>query len=559
MSCNRASNIQSNNNRNNSLQFSRQAAGCFGGTSCSCAGGSCCGTGTTSDPCLQSMRYVLTAIDDVVRNMPSGFSIDVEITTVDGTTHTVTFNNTTYAVRVTGTTLTAGDLVISICAIAKIRVLSGELVGSTFETQLLTALSCLSSRCCGDFNCADACTKDLQNYLYCHQSSIAAVSYDGGLEIIQNILAPTGINYVNVVGSASLSTTTGSVLSGASLDTDSTSVVSAVTPSLTSVVTGVTANNLDVVTGVTGVPVAVSAPITSVPTTVVTGVTTTPVAGLAQNLTTTTASVIDEIATGTTTVLTGLGTPTTLAGVLSGLTAASSVTPTTVLVPFFTSGNAGPLIVTIEGVDYPVTSGGDDVVYGGTLAAFVFPSGANFLGGVTGTPTISTITQQGTPTTSSVISTITPGTADVIATVTSGTASGLFVNTVSTGTVGSVTSPASITALSGVSVSTENINALGTVSTTPASSLFTTSTTDVLDSATLSTTTTSALTSASLSTSTQNVVQSISTTLIDVAIPASEDIDGSVSSVGCGIMAVENDDGDVSVYSVCDINAVETD
>ncbi len=545
------------------VRYGRQNAQGLLGTAqqagiCSCIGGSC-GTVYASDPCLQSMRYVLTAIDDIVRSMPSGFSINVEITTTDGVTNVVTFTNNNCAVRVNSATLTANGLVISICAIAKIRVLTGGLVGSTFEAQLLAALSCLASRCCADSQCEDACTQDLQNYLYCHQNSIAAVSFEGGLEIIQNVLAPTGINYTSVVGGASLATTTTSALSGVSLNMDTTAVVNAVTPTQTAVVTGVTANNLNVVTSVAGTPVNVSAPITSVPTTVVTGVGTTPVTGLAQNLATTTATVVDSITPGLTTVLTGLGTPATIAGVLTGLTGITSIAPATVLIPFFTSGNAGPLIVTIDGVDYPVTAGGANVVYGGTLSAFVLPNGTNILNGVTGTPTLSTITQQGTPTTASVVSSVTPGTTDVVSTVSAGTASGQFVSAVTTGTVGSVATPATVSALSSVATTTENIDALGTVTSIPASSLFAIGTASVLNNASLSTTTTAALSSASLNTAAQTVVGSINATLIDVAIPVSEDIDGSVSSVGCGIMAVENDDGDVSVYSVCDINTIETD
>lgn len=563
MNCNRTSNFRSNSNAlNGQLRNNPQNVGGFLGTvqqSGTCCVGSSGGKGNALDPCLQSMRYVLAAIDDIVRSMPSGFSVDVEITMTDGTTHTVTFNNSNCAVRIAGNTLTADDLVISICAIAKLRVLTGGLVGSTFETQLLSALSCLASRCCPEVSCGDACLQDIQNYLYCHQSSIAAVSFEGGLEIIQNILAPIGINYTNVVDSASLNTTSTSALSSVALNTDSTSVTSAVTPANTTVVNSVTGDSATVVTDITSTSVDASAPITSTPTEVVTGVSTTSVAGLAQNLSTTTTSVVREISTDTTTVLTGLGTPSSLSGVISGLTDISSLSPASILIPYFTSGDAGPLIVTIDGQDYPVTAGGDPVVYGGTLTAFVFPSDSNFLGGVTGTPALSTVSQPGTPTTASVISTIEPDPTSVVSAVLADTVSGQFVNNVSTGTVGSVTNPTTVSALSGIEFSTESIETLDTVGSIPASSLFSTDTTDVLDSATLSTTATGVLASASLSTSSQNVVGSISTTLVDIAVPVIEDIDGSVSAVGCGIMAVNNDDGDVSVYSVCDINAIETD
>lgn len=524
-------------------------------TDCSCVGGSCC-VGGGSDSCLQSMRCVLTTIEDIVRSMPSNFSIGVEIITTDGTVNTVVFSSNNGIVRINGTTLIAGDLVISICAIAKIRVLTGGLVGSTFEARLLAALGCLANRCCG---CGDACTQDMENYLRCHEGRIAAVSFEGGLEIIHNILAPIGINYTNVIDGVALSTTSTTALSGASLGVDTTPVVNAVIPANTTVVSSIASGVSSVVTGITSAPIAVSAPITSIPTTVVTGVTTTPVTGLAQNLTTTAATVVNAIATGTTTVLTGLGTPSTVAGVLAGLTGVSSVAPEAVLIPFFTSGAAGPLTVTVDGVTYPVMSGGEPVVYGGTLTAFVFPNNASFLGGVTGTPTLSTITQQGTPTTATVVSSVVPETTSVVASVSAGSASGQFVSAVTTGTVGSVPTPTAVTAVGSVAATTEAISTLGAVNTIPASSLFATAYTDVVDEVALFTNTTSALASAALSTSTQSVVGSISTTLIDVAVPVREDIDGSVSSVGCGIMAVENNDGDVSVYSICDINSVESD
>lgn len=523
-----------------------------------CIGGSC-GMGCASDPCLESMKCVLAAIADIVRSMSPGFSIAVEITTTDGTVYTVVFSSDNCVTRINGTTLVSNDLVISICAIAKIRVLTGGLVGSPFEAQLLAALNCLANRCCDDSCCGDSCAQDIENYLRCHRNSVAGVSLEGGLEIVRDVLIPTSINYTSVVDSVALSTTPTTALSGALLSTEATSVVSAVLPASTSVVSSITGGTASVVSGVASTPVAVSAPISSVPTTVVTAVATTPVTGLAQNLSVVPVNVVESISTGTATVLTGLGTPATISGVLTGLTGVSSVAPEAVLIPFFTSGAAGPLTVTVEGVSYPVLAGGEPMVYGGTLTAFVFPNTASFLGGITGTPTLSTITQQGTPTTATVVSSVAANLASVVGSASAGSVSGQLVDAVSTGTVGSVISPTTITAVGGVTATTELISTLGAVNSIPASSLFTTAATDVIRTAALSTTATSALASAALSVGTQTIVGSISTTPIDIAVPSGEALGGPVAAVGCGIMAVDDANGDVSVYSVCDIKAVETD
>ena len=524
----------------------------------SCVGGGC-GMGCASDPCLEGMKCVLATIADIVRSMSPGFNIGVEITTTDGTVYTVVFSSDNCVTRINGTTLVSNDLVISICAIAKIRVLTGGLVGSPFEAQLLAALNCLANRCCADTGCGDSCAQDIENYLRCHRNRVAGVSLEGGVVIIPDVLMPTGISYTSVVDSVALSTTPTTALSGAWLYTETAPVVSAVLPANTSVVNSVTGGTASVVSGVTSTPVAVSAPISSVPTTVVTAVATTPVTGLAQNLSVAAANVVESISTGTTTVLTGLGTPTTIGGVLTGLTGVSSVTPEAVLIPFFTSGAAGPLTVTINGVSYPVMAGGEPVIYGGTLTAYVFPNNASFLGGITGAPTLSTITQQGTPTTATVVSSVAANIASVVGSVSAGSVSGQLVDAVSTGTVGSVTAPATVTAVGSVAATTELISTLGAVNSIPVSSLFTTATTDVIRTASLSTMTTDALASAALSVGMQTVVGAISTTPIDVAVPSGEALGGPVTAVGCGIMAVDDDNGDVSVYSVCDINAVETD
>lgn len=47
--------------------------------------------------------------------------------------------------------------------------------------------------------------------------------------------------------------------------------------------------------------------------------------------------------------------------------------------------------------------------------------------------------------------------------------------------------------------------------------------------------------------------------IIGVVTPVCEDIDGSESPVVCGIMAVENNGGNISIRSVCDIHTVEID
>lgn len=542
---------------------------------CSCAGG---------------MKDVLKAILAAIynTNIP-GFSVNVEITTTTGFIYTLPFTSgTATSTIITDTTITNGNTTISICDIAKIQILSGSLLNPAFNAALQVALRNITQTCvmpgCFDGNnshekynhgnkcdkCIDGkdCAQGMQDYINNNITNIESIGYVGGMQTIESISAVTDINYTDVIGSVTLSLTTSPVLNSATLNTTPSSVVGTITPANTNVVSGVTLNNLDVVTDVTDVTATVSAPITATATPVVSNVTTNPAPnGVVTAVATTTANVVDAITTTTLNAVTSFGAPTTYAGALTGLDTISNITPVAASIPSLTSTNNGVLQVTIpigaiDGTNptapvvLNVEVGGADITFGGNTTSYVLPNPSRVLGGNTATPAVTNITTLGTPAFSPIIETVTDTTTTVVETITPTFTQGSLVNVVTTGSVNSVATPTTIDVVQTVTPVTANVNAVGTVTTTPASSLFTTTAQTVVGAATLATTSTNAVTAATLATTDETVVQSINTSTISVLAPDIENIDGTITNAGDGIVSVNNTNGDISVYSTCDINSV---
>ena len=217
--------------------------------------------------------------------------------------------------------------------------------------------------------------------------------------------------------------------------------------------------------------------------------------------------------------------------------------------------NIPPADVTLN-----VTIDGVGISYGGSDTVYVLNDDTTLLSAVTGDPAISTVTTLGTAVTSEVVTAVAAETEEVVGALEFTAVSGSLVTDVTTAVVGSAASPETVTVISAVTPEFTDINAVGEVTSVPASELFTTDTTAVISAAELASTEADAVTEASISTTEIDAVSSITTSPVNVASPTfAEEINGEIIGARCGIVAVDNADGDISVYSSCSIRGTQND
>ncbi len=570
--------------------------------------------------CREGMKEVLEAIIHAVNRMNvPGFAVTLEITMKNGILYTVNIaSGVQEPARIRGTLLMTDDLAISICDIAKIHILSAQ-SDPSFTTMLERALRRICyggngpcppcpppcppcpSPCrpyeqagelqyCGDQpipwgapqqeesrcetggdredTCEEECAKDLERFIQRNLDDVQNISFNGSMSTIQSISAINEITYTDAIETANLTTVPASVVQGVTLSQTPASVVGAVAPTNTTVVTNVSTTPQSLVTGITTQTASVAGAITTAPLPVVNAVNTTLAPdGVVTGITETTQAVIGSLTTTPATAVTGFGAPTVYGGVITGVDVISSIAPQAVTVPVLTSVGTGLLQITIAanslGAGIPpadvtlnVQAGGSNVTFGGNITANTLPTTANVLGGLTATPAIETISVPGAPVTAAVIGSVTPTPATVIGSITPSTLAGSLVSGVETATINNVTVGPATEVVSSVAATTGTVNVPGPVSTVPASSLFTTTPASVVGTAVLNTTPTSVVGSATLNTTSETVVESVNAAAINVLAPTVEAVDGSVAQACEGIMAVDNTNGDMTVYSICEINAV---
>lgn len=557
-------------------------------SNCGCGSGSCCGPDNVDSTCsLNSIRKTLIEIINAIKNESAlGFNVDVEITTNDGILTVINFSKVNInQIEVTKTTLIADKVAISLCDIAKIAVLTSNTTGSAFNSNLVNSLKSITTSCNMEdtkrsfencYSCdanGDAgvmCAQGMQNYINDNINSIDTVSYNGNSTQSQSVNLITNITKEDVIKSATLNNQTSNVLATATLQTETAPFVNQVTPTDVDVVSTVTTEDATILQDVTPQTVEVSAPVTTTQKTVVTEVQTQDDVTLVTGVQSTTKNVLDKVSTTTGTVVTGFSGGTPITGVISNVDTVENITPTAVQLPAFTSTGTGELKIkiaarSIDGtnpvsdIDINVTAGDQNISFNGNTQKYVLDDSKNVLGGGTASPSVVSVNQTGTPTTDTFVKTVSSTDIPVIDTITPDTQTGKIVTTVTTEQINAVeTQPTTETVVQTLDKTTKDIKSITQTTSVKPTDLLSSTTADALTSATLQTTQDTVLKTSTIATTPITAVTDIQSTQTNIPVPVKEDIDGRVFTAGDGIMGVNNTNGDITIYSICDINTVNT-
>lgn len=451
----------------------------------------------------------------------------------------------------------------------------------------------------------------------------ANLQQTNGTGIATAALVAPGVEVVGEVNVANTNVVTDINTEPASVITRVNSTPVLVSPPITttpvSVISSDATTQQSLLTDVTSTPATVSAPVTLTPTPIVSGVT---LNNVVTKVVTSVESEDVTIAnvTGAPTVngLTGVATSTTVTGVLSGLATAGLAGTTQYTIPQITQATGTPPAgAAILQVIIPAGTFGDfpadNLPLNVTLAtaptayftvaasqtANAFPTQTLAVTGTTigeGNPTTTNLSIPATYNQQAFVTGVTTEPTTVSGPLIAAEQPGSIVTNVATGSVnnpsftgaatatvvGGITpAPLTVTTLTdttpvtinnptipGPSVSVaSNVNGTsgtittvtGTVSEQPLSDLIETVPQEVVESADLLTTSNPVVNSVGLNTIPQTVVGSIDTTTESVLAPVDEPIDGTILCAGNGVMTVSNENGDISLYSICDINAVSRD
>lgn len=463
------------------------------------------------------------------------------------------------------------------------------------------------------------CAQGMQNYINENIASIQNIGYNGGVSAFKDISQISDITTIDVVDNATIntnltavldtvnintnissvltdinsSTQTVDVLNSATLNSKNTSVIGSITASAEEVVSDVNLQNVSLLSDITPNQVNVSAPINVDEVSVVSSVSITEDTPVVSSVQTTQDQVITEVSTSTGSVVTSVPEGEDIEGVISGVTVVKSITPDKINVPTLTSTGTGVLQVTIAARSIDGTNpvspivlnvkvGNQDITFGGNTSKDVLPDDTKLIGYTSGTPTSTTVKQTGVPTTDTFIKTVETENAQFVKSVTPSNITGKFVTQVQNTDINNVQTPTTESVIQTIDKTPQTVNVVTTVDKVEANTLFSTTNQEVVSDVDLSTTTESVINNLNLSTTTGNVVSSanlvtttenvvnnvnislnktpvindLEETTTTVYAPIQENIDGRVFAAGDGIMAVNNTNGDISVYSICDINTI---
>ena len=530
---------------------------------------------------LNSIRKAIIEIINAVKNEQLfGFNVDVEIVTSDGTSNIINFSKLTINnIQLTKTTLVTPSLAISLCDIAKITILTSTTTGSSFNIDLLNGIKNIATTCgvpdknyyndCSSCKNADVqCAQGIQNYINQNINTVETVSFNGNTAQSQTIQVVTDISTEDVLQNSVLDTTQIEAVTNSTLETTTATVTSEVTPTNIDVVSTIETTPTTVLSDVTETTVDVSAPITATPINVVTNVETTDI-DVVTNVESTTKNVINQVSSTTDTVVTGFSGGSEVTGVISNVTNIQNITPTEIGIPSFTSTGTGVLQVTIaqQSIDgtNPVSDivlnvkvGNQDITYNGNTNKYVLDANTNVLGGDTGSPTVVNVSQIGTPTTDTFTKTVSSTNIPVIDTITPTTTPVKVVNNVTTEEINNIDTPTTSTVIETLDKTTVDVENITNTTIVKPTDLLTTTTADVLSTANITNEVNNVLETATLNNTSIPVINDITTLTEDIVLPVTENIDGRIFAAGDGIMGVNNTNGDITIYSICDINTVKT-
>lgn len=544
--------------------------------------------------CSASMRDVLLTIWKTVNkmNLP-GFGVHVEVTTTSGTMYEIPFTTgTQYPVQISETTITCDKVTISICDISKIKVLSGTIQDPSFLIMLQNALNkltqvCTSAGCgCGcncdcdcnyqstcnpSFTTNQQCAQGIQDHIAKNQNKVEAIGYQGGNETIEAVSTITDVKTDFALTSVVANAPTVPVVGNVTLETTPIKVVTSITPLNTEVLTSENSTTESVVTSLTPVPATVSAPITTTPVDVITNIESTSAPnGIYTVINPQPESVVGSVTSTPVDVIGGFANSRTINGIISGVDTISRVATVPVEIPNVINSKIGALRITIpassliDAINNPTSEivanvkvDGEDVLITGYSTIYVLAANTNLLGGLTSTPTVDTMTELSDPQPKQVIETVTIEPKEVVGTIDIETVPGEIITSYGEGSVNGVNTPTTIDVLQDVRGNTKDITVIGEDSSIAVNTLFRANTEDVAGKISLTVNPTSAVASVVLEPESEEFVTSFDRSTINVLAPNVEAIDGSITTVGDGIVAVHNKNGDLSIYSSCDINSVE--
>ncbi len=516
---------------------------------------------------------VMAVLSIATRTLGRNDTVDVEITVEGGYTQVVALGRGTSTI-ISSDILRTPQGAISLCDITRIRILSSSVSDPEYMQRLLNELQRFIGRPmrdlhvpgCSDGDC-DSCVEAMQRYIMRNSEDIDALLLDGSQPDTASVV--TGTVTTPVIAAASLDPITASFVTAAELTTDTVEAVTAVTAADIEVVTAIELLPASLVSEVAVTTAEVSAPVTVTEVEAAGTVAITESGEFASGVTVTDTTVVGSVSTDTVDVISGFSEPETITGVISGVESVEVVDTTAVNVPIFSSSGTGALRVVVPagafGTNIPaaavtlnVTVDGVGISYGGFDTVYALLDDTRLLSGITGDPAVSDIELPGTPVTAVVVSEVTSTEATVVESVGFEAVAGSLVTDVTTVTVGSAEQPDTVEVVSSITSETTDINGVATVSTVEASGLFTTDTAAVLSDAQLDVTSTDGLSSVELVTTSVNVISGITTTPVSVASPTfAEPIEGEIVGARRGIIAVDNTDGDISVYSSCAIRGAQ--
>lgn len=525
---------------------------------------------------VESIKEALLAIFKTVKDFNSvKFSVDVEITTKNGVTYVVKFGKpNTNNLKIKETVLTTDDLIISICDIVKINVLSSTLYNPIFNARLLRELRRISSsnsnNSCHKCNCSKGslnikCAQGIQNYINQNIDDIETVSYTGSIKQT-NIKSIDKVETVNILEDVTLSNTKSPVLNSANLESSKTTI-NEYKPLNTNIVKEITSKTESLLSNIKTEQIDVASSIKVSPVSLISEITTTDQNEIVTKVDSTKSNAIKELTKTNGLVVTGFQEGTTINGVLSGIDKISTIKPTEISIPTITCNKTGQLVVKIKkgsfGGNFPtqdltlnVTVDDSNISFDGNVSHFVLPNGSNLLGGLSSTPSISSIKQQGQAITDTFLKDIKTTSYPFVDTVTSETKEGTLIENIERKTINNIEQPTNVSVIKNITGIEKNINTIDVVKNSSLDTLFTKEQKSVLDAASIKTTTKDVVDNNTISKKHKDIKSVISEKDQKVFSPDYENIHGEVIAAGDGIMTVNNTNNNISIYAICDINTV---
>lgn len=516
--------------------------------------------------CATSMRNVLGVIKTLVSQTKiPGFTVDLQITLNSGLSYTISIvNSFCNKVIITNDTLVYYNLVISLCEIVKIQVLTSKITNPTFANKLMDVLRNLTTKCelavsrDDDIKCnyphPNCCPQSVQNYLNNNKTQINSVAYNGSSTEIQTI----SLTNTSVVKNVSSSFSTLPFVDSVTITTSTATVVNSITTLPTNVVTNVSTTDSTLVSDVTITTTLASSPITVTPVTVVQSIVTIPQT-LVSNVQVTRDFVVQNLTLTTTPAVADFPSPNTSTGVIGGMTAATIVNTTPVTVPQITAA-VGGLFVFINGVTIPVIdSTGSRVTISAGLSVQALTIASAVLN-ATGTPTIvNSITSLGTPRLVNALTNVVGNTTLVATTITASTISATLITSSTSTSLNNITTiPTTVTVVDSLATTPVSIISINTVSSATINDISNISLSHVISAVTLSNTFNIAINAFTLTNSFVTIGSGSYSGTVKVLTAASQPITGSVDTVGAGIMVVKELNGDITIYSICEIDSAST-